>query len=135
MKSIKFLTLVTAVSLAFMAFTFIDQSNDWEIPAKYQKMTNPTDPTDEEGLDIGKDLYMKHCKSCHGKEGLGDGPKAAEVEGDLGDFSSEEFHAQKDGVIFYKSYIGRNDMPNFEKKIPDEEEMWFVINYMKTMAE
>jgi mono/diheme cytochrome c family protein len=135
MKTMKITALIGVLSLAFMAFTFIDQSEDWEIPAKYQKMTNPTDPGDEEGLDIGKDLYMKHCKSCHGKEGYGDGPKAAEVEGDLGDFSTEEFHAQKDGVIFYKSYIGRKDMPNFEKKIPDEEEMWFIINFMKTLAE
>ena len=135
MKALKLITLAGVLSLFFMAFTFIDQNKDWEIPAKYQKMTNPTDPTDEEGLDIGKDLYMKHCKSCHGKEGLGDGPKAAEVDGDLGDFTSKEFHAQKDGVIFYKSYVGRGDMPNFEKKIPDQEEMWYVINFMKTLAE
>ncbi|MDZ7614494.1 MAG: hypothetical protein U5K51_12915 [Flavobacteriaceae bacterium] len=47
---------------------------------------------------------------------MGDGTKAKEVEGDLGDFSSAEFWAQSEGAIFYKSYIGRKDMPNFEKE-------------------
>ena len=96
-------------------------------------MKNPTDPLVD--LDIGKSLYNKHCKSCHGSDGLGDGPKADEVDGDLGDFSSSEFHAQSDGAIFYKSYIGRDDMPNFEKKMPDEEDVWLVVNYMRTMKE
>jgi mono/diheme cytochrome c family protein len=134
MRAFKIVTLIGAFSLGLFAFTMIDQSKDWEIPAKYQKMKNPTNPKDAEGLAIGKDLYNQHCKSCHGKAGLGDGPKAAEVEGDLGDFSTKAFQAQADGVVFYKSYIGRDDMPNFEKKIPDQEEMWFVINYMRTMG-
>ena len=56
------------------------------VPAKYKAMVNPTDIEDEEGLEIGEELYDKHCKSCHGKEGLGDGTKAKEQKGDLGDF-------------------------------------------------
>ncbi len=135
MKStLSFLGIIGLV-LGLTAFSFSDQSNDWEIPAKYLKMTNPTDPDDDEGLEIGEDLYMQHCRSCHGKEGLGDGPKAKDQNGDLGDFSSDEFQAQSDGVLFYKSYIGRDDMPNFEKKIPDQEEMWFFINYVRTLGE
>lgn len=134
MRKIKFAVLIGVFSLGLLAFNSTDQGKDWEIPAKYQKMKNPTDAKNAEGLAIGKELYAKHCKSCHGKAGLGDGPKAAEVKGDLGNFSKKEFQAQTDGVLFYKSYIGRDDMPNFEKKIPDQEEMWFVINYMRTMG-
>ena len=33
-------------------------------------------------------LYSTHCKSCHGKEGLGDGTKAAQLKTKSGDFSS-----------------------------------------------
>ncbi|MCB0472350.1 MAG: c-type cytochrome [Flavobacteriaceae bacterium] len=105
--------------------------DEWKVPAKYQTMKNPTEAS-KENLAIGKNLYSKHCKSCHGKEGLGDGPKAAEVEGDLGDFSSAEFQKQTDGAIFYKSYIGRKDMPNFEKKM-SEEDAWLVVHYMRTL--
>ncbi|RLD64507.1 MAG: cytochrome c [Bacteroidetes bacterium] len=121
------------ITFGLFAFTVVQE--EWVVPAEYKAMQNPTDPVDDEGLEIGEELYMEHCKSCHGKEGLGDGPKADEQEGELGDFSSEEFQGQSDGDLFYKSKIGRDDMPEFSKKIPDDEEMWFVVNYMRTMGE
>jgi len=96
-------------------------------------MKNPTDPDVDKS--IGKSLYSKHCKSCHGKEGYGDGSKADEVDGDPGDFSSEEFQAQTDGALFYKSSFGRDDMPEYTKKMPDDEDRWLIINYMRTLAE
>lgn len=132
MKQFKFITLIGFISLGLLAFSFADQT-EWVVPAKYQKLQNPTDPTDAESLEIGEELFMKHCKSCHGKEGLGDGPKAEEVDGDLGDFSSAEFQKQSDGALFYKSYIGRDDMPNYEKKIPNEEDVWFIVNFIRTL--
>ncbi len=132
MKTKTLLLIVSFVGLMLISFSAFDQ-DEWVVPDKYENMKNPTDPSED--LDIGKDLYSKHCKSCHGKEGYGDGTKADEVEGDLGDFSSAEFQAQSDGALFYKSYIGRNDMPNYEKKIPDEEDVWLLVNYMRTLAE
>ena len=134
MKKRNLIALAGIVSFGLFAFTSVDQAK-WEVPAKYQKMQNPTDADDDEGLEIGEELFMKHCKSCHGSEGLGDGPKAADMNGDLGDFSSEEFQAQSDGALFYKSKFGRDDMPNFEKKITDDEDMWLVINFMRTLGE
>lgn len=132
MKKLKNILFLGLMSLVLISFSEIVQ-DEWQVPEKYQNMKNPTDPSED--LDIGKELYMQHCRSCHGKEGYGDGTKADEVEGDLGDFSSEEFQAQSDGALFYKSYIGRKDMPNFEKKLPDEEDVWLIVNYMRTLAE
>ncbi len=132
MKKIKNLLLLAVLSLGLLSFGVVLQ-DEWVVPDEYKNMKNPTDP--EEDLNIGKSLYAKHCQSCHGKEGYGDGKKANEVEGDLGDFSSAEFQGQTDGELFYKSYIGRNDMPNFEKKLPDEEDVWLIVNYMRTLAE
>ncbi|PCH75804.1 MAG: cytochrome C [Flavobacteriaceae bacterium] len=106
---------------------------EWKVPEKYENMKNPI-PADEDAA-IGKSLYNKHCKSCHGKEGYGDGTKADDLEGDLGDFSSEEFQAQSDGALYYKSIIGRDDMPEYTKKIPDEDDRWLIVNYMRTLAE
>ena len=132
MKTFKILTVIGVISFVLFSFTSFVQE-EWKVPEKYEKMKNPTDP--EEDKSIGKSLYSKHCKSCHGKTGLGDGTKADEVEGELGDFSTAEFQAQSDGALFYKSYIGRDDMPNYEKKIPDEEDVWLVVNYLRTLAE
>ena len=132
MKTLKILFTIGLISFALVSFSKLTQE-EWKVPAKYEKMTNPEEASDE-NISLGKNLYSKHCKSCHGKDGLGDGPKADEVDGALGDFSSEEFQAQSDGALFYKSYIGRLDMPNYEKKM-SEEDMWLVVHYMRTMGE
>ena len=132
MKNIKNLILVGIISFGLFSFGMIIQ-DEWVVPQKYENMKNPTDP--EVDLSIGKSLYSKHCKSCHGKEGYGDGPKAEDVEGDLGDFSSAEFQEQSDGALYYKTTIGRDDMPEFTKKMPDDEDRWFVVIYMRTLAE
>ena len=129
MKSLKILTIIGVLSFAL--FSFIQE--EWIVPEKYVTMTNPIDP--DEDRSIGKSLYSKHCKSCHGKEGYGDGKKADEVEGDLGDFSTEDFQAQTDGELFYKTTFGRDDMPEYTKKMPDDEDRWLIVNYMRTLAE
>ena len=132
MKTVKLLMILGVLVLGLLAFTKVEQEK-WVVPAKYENMKNPTDPKVD--LAIGKSLYAKHCQSWHGKEGYGDGPKADDVNGDLGDFSSEEFQSQSDGALYYKSIIGRDDMPEFTKKIPDEEDRWLVINYIRTLKE
>lgn len=123
---------------AIAAFTFIlvaftAPQDDWEVPAKYKNMENEYIGEDEDG--IGEDLYKQHCRSCHGKEGYGDGSKAKELETEMRDLTSEEVQAQSDGELYYKSILGREEMPNFEKKIRDEEDQWMVINYLRSIAE
>jgi len=132
MRKLKVLTVLGVIAFALYSFTTLVQE-EWKVPAKYETMKNPVDADTD--TDIGKSLYMKHCKSCHGKEGYGDGQKADEMEGDLGDFSSEEFQAQSDGALYYKTTIGRDDMPEFTKKMPDDEDRWLIVNYMRTLAE
>ena len=132
MKTIKFLLLISIISFAFYSFTSVTQ-DEWVVPAEYENMKNPIDANTDKA--IGKSLYSKHCKSCHGSEGYGDGPTADEMEGELGDFSTEEFQAQSDGALFYKTTIGRDDMPEFTKKMPDDEDRWLIVNYMRTLAE
>jgi mono/diheme cytochrome c family protein len=132
MKTIKILTLIIVAVFSFYSLSSFVQ-DEWIVPDKYEKMQNPVAADTDK--DIGKALYNKHCKSCHGKEGYGDGPKADEQEGDLGDFSSEEYQAQSDGALFYKTSFGRDDMPEYTKKMPEDEDRWLIVNYMRTLAE
>ena len=132
MKTFKTLTIIGILTFALYSFTTLVQE-EWKVPAKYETMKNPV-PADQDAA-IGKSLYNKHCKSCHGSEGYGDGQKADEMNGDLGDFSSEEFQAQSDGALFYKTSFGRDDMPEYTKKMPDDEDRWLIVNYMRTLAE
>ncbi|PIZ05910.1 MAG: cytochrome C [Flavobacteriales bacterium CG_4_10_14_0_8_um_filter_32_5] len=132
MKNLKKLILLGTIAVITFSFTSVVKT-DWVVPAKYKTMKNPTDANDKENLAIGKTLYAKHCASCHGKKGLGDGSKAPELKGDLGDFSSAEFHKQTDGEIFFRLIDGYEDMPSFKKKIASDEDRWLIVNYVRTL--
>jgi len=127
--------LLLACSVALYSFTLVYQSKEWVVPETAKKVKNPTDKSSKEDLAIGKSLYAKHCQSCHGKEGYGDGPKAKELKGEVGDFSTAEFQSQTDGALFYKITTGRDDMPAFDKKIPDAEDRWLIVNYIRALKQ
>lgn len=130
MKKLLFaaLTIVFAMSL----FSFIAaEKKPWDVPAKYKSMKIQK-KGDKESIALGKTLYTKHCKSCHGA-GKGDGAKAASLKTKMDDFTSAEFKALPDGSKYFMSFVGRDEMPNFEKKIADEEERWAIINYMNSL--
>jgi mono/diheme cytochrome c family protein len=129
------IVLLLAASVALYSFTLVYQSKEWVVPETAKKVKNPTDKSSKEDLAIGKSLYVKHCQSCHGKEGYGDGPKAKELKGEVGDFSTAEFQSQTDGALFYKMTTGRDDMPAFDKKIPDAEDRWLIVNYIRTLKQ
>ena len=64
---------------------------------------------------------------------MGDGSKAAQLKTEPGDFSTADFQAESDGAVFYKSIEGRDDMPSFKKKIPDSDDRWSVVNFIRTL--
>ena len=121
------------VSLALFSFTVLKVADGWNIPAQYKTMKNPTKAT-ADNLDVASSLYRQHCQSCHGRTGLGDGSKAGELKTHPGDFSSKEFQAQSDGVIYYQTTFGKDEMPNYEKKIRSDEDRWLLVHFMRTLA-
>jgi mono/diheme cytochrome c family protein len=124
--------LLTGIFMAAFVAPGDNVVKDWDVPAKYKEMKNPH--AGDEALDkVGKMMYAKHCKSCHGNVGLGDGAKAASMEAKMIPFNDPKFQAQSDGVIYFQSIVGRGEMPNFEKKIPEEEDRWALINFIRTL--
>ncbi|MBW6460138.1 MAG: cytochrome c [Bacteroidales bacterium] len=136
MKRFNLIMPAVLVAAAFLLLAFVvpqDQKKGepWNIPDNYLKMKNPLAADDAAMINVGKTLYAKHCRSCHGNAGLGDGVKAKQLKTFPGDFSSEAFHNLSDGAIYYKSFIGRDEMPNFEKSIPDMEDRWAIVTYIR----
>lgn len=123
--------LVPGVALIF-GFSAPAIQDPWTVPEKVAKMPNPV-KADAESLATGKSLWATHCQSCHGKKGKGDGSKAATLKTPVGDFTAADFQKQSDGSIFYKTSEGRSDMPSFKKKLPDADEIWSLVNYMRTL--
>ena len=134
-KSLFVTSLLFIGGLVLMSMTLIknNQEKPWEIPSKYVKMENPYAKGSDED-NIGRSLYTKHCKSCHGSKGNGDGTKAASIDTNVPDFANPSFKKETDGSLYYKTIFGRDDMPSFEKKITDEEERWLIVNYIKTLV-
>ncbi|MCE1199029.1 MAG: cytochrome c [Marinilabiliales bacterium] len=129
----KFLFAAFTIATAFILFSFVaaDKKPAWNIPAKYTAM-KISKKGDKESIALGKTLYVKHCKSCHGG-GKGDGAKAASLKTEMDDLTTAAFKALPDGNKYYMAFVGRGDMPNFEKKITDEEERWAIINYLNSL--
>ena len=105
----------------------------WVIPAKYKTMKSSIKAGDASINSVGKDLYNKNCKSCHGTKGLGDGTKSASLKTAIPSFADKSFKARPDGEIYFQSFVGRDEMPNFEKKITDEADRWAVVYYIKSL--
>ena len=126
------MVLFAFATMSFMS-RYQEKPKPWAVPDAAKKTKNPVTKSDENTAE-GKTLFMKHCKSCHGSKGLGDGPKSKELDTACGDFSTKEFQAQTDGELFYKTKEGRDDMPSFKKKITDDEEIWSIVNYMRTLG-
>lgn len=131
-KQLLLLSTILFGSFILLSLTLNDLTQEpWEVPAKYQKLKNPyLNVSDSE--KIGRLLYTKHCKSCHGTKGKGDGKKADSIDTEVPDFTDALVKKQTDGSLYYKTLIGRDDMPSFKKKIKDEKDQWMVINYIKS---
>ena len=126
--------LTVAAGLIGISFTATNsqQKKPWVVPDNFKNMKNPV-ASNAASIAEGKTLYATHCKSCHGTKGLGDGSKAAQLKTEPGDFSTADFQAESDGAVFYKSIEGRDDMPSFKKKIPDSDDRWSVVNFIRTL--
>ena len=129
-----FLVFTTGFFLVSVVSGFhpFEQKKPWNVPDAAKNKKNPV-AADAQTIATGKTLWNTHCKSCHGAKGLGDGSKAAQLKTEPGDFSKSETQTQTDGSLFYKTSEGRDDMPAFKKKVPDEDDRWSLVNFMRTL--
>ena len=128
-KSLTALLLILPAVLILMSFSRVP-AEPWEAPAKFKSMENPV-KADDASVKTGRMLYTKHCASCHGKTGKGDGVKARGLDTFPGDMTGDAYQGQTDGEHFYKSKFGRGEMPKYEGKVSDED-IWHMVNYMRT---
>jgi copper transport protein len=97
-------------------------------------LTNPFPPT-AESLSTGQRLYQKHCQSCHGAEGRGDGPLAAGLEPPPADLVVHvPLHFDQALFNFVENGVPGTAMTPLGDEMTDEE-IWHLINYIKTFEE
>jgi mono/diheme cytochrome c family protein len=133
--------LAAALVLATVAFTVRRSGGEdapWIAPAADQAKVNPI-ASSKDVVKRGRALFLKHCSTCHGQGGRGDGPAAAFGMVTPRDLTSPTVQARMtDGDMFWKMSKGRKAgsdvlMPASEEKIPSEEDRWKVVLFVRSL--
>jgi mono/diheme cytochrome c family protein len=98
-------------------------------------LANPI-PATEASIARGKHQYEIYCTVCHGSDGLSiPGPQNPVtlklIQNGAVVFPLAGIPAYTDGMIFYKIWYGKPNMPGYPQ-IP-EEDRWHIINYLRTL--
>ena len=104
------------------------------IPARYQGLKNPHGNSDE-AIDKGQPLYTKHCASCHGDEGFGEGKAGFDLNPSPALLA---FVVQTpiavDSYLMWSIAEGGTDlnsgMPAFKSTL-SENEIWQIVSYIR----
>ena len=115
------------------------ETRKWTAPDEDKARVNPVEATPA-ALLKGRALYQKHCASCHGDKGKGDGPaESYEVEPatDLTEPALQE--RLTDGEILWKITTGLKSgtdviMPSIAQRVPAEEDRWKLVHFMRTLS-
>ena len=101
-------------------------------------MANPT-PTTPESVEAGAATYARHCATCHGSTGRGDGRLAAATAAygsrpsNLADTTWQ--HGSSDGELFVAIRDGIEPdfaMDAFRERLT-EPDIWNLVNYLKSL--
>ena len=96
-------------------------------------LAQKVEPTPE-NISKGEAIYKKHCQTCHGTTGLGDGPAGQRMNPKPSNFQDKEkMAAETDEAILKQITKGKGPMPAFERKLK-ENERWMVLHYIRTFA-
>jgi len=83
--------------------------------------------------DRGGTLYERHCASCHGSKGKGDGKAACDLDPSPSDLTDADVAHLTDTQLFRKITNGRRPMPAF-KKLMSDQERWEVVRFVRSLA-
>ena len=101
--------------------------------AAQSAVANPIEST-AESRAIGRQRYVFMCRECHGNRGRGDGDMA-HAGGVPSDFTDDVWdHGESDGEIFAVIKEGVSaDMQGYANRLSDEE-IWHVVNYLRSLS-
>ena len=105
------------------------QGQEWLVPEKEAATSNPSEYT-LENVKLGKAIYTKNCKSCHGDPGKNNPLALLPVPVDI---ASEKMQANSEGALFYKITNGKGVMPPFGSTI-SENDCWLLVNFIQNYS-
>lgn len=100
-------------------------------------MKNPL-PTSEQNTQKGAELFQTYCATCHGKQGMGDGPAGQALSPRPANLSRslQMPMLSRDGYLMWTISDGgvqfKTAMPPF-KGVISEEDRWKIIHFLRTL--
>ena len=92
-------------------------------------------PPDPASLQSGGSVYERSCQTCHGSSGRGDGPGGAGLDPPPADLVVHvPLHPERDLFRFVHDGVPGTSMTPLGDRLTDEE-IWHVINYIRTFEE
>ena len=92
----------------------------------------PPPPTPER-IERGRVLYGKHCASCHGPSGAGDGKAGHDLDPHPTDLRDPDVAGKSEMKLYRQITRGRAPMPSFGRLMNDDDR-WTVVVYVKTLG-
>ncbi len=100
-------------------------------PVSAKKLKNPLTAS-ADTIDAGKQLFNKHCASCHGADGKSKTDIAAAMKKKPTDLTAKEMRGITDGEIYWvvANGITKSGMPAFKTKASIQDR-WKMTLYVK----
>jgi copper transport protein len=116
---------VLLIGGAVLWFGFPDEHGGADLQAG-----NPVNPT-EQSIERGRMLFQQNCVTCHGDDGRGDGPAAADLNPQPTDFRLHmPNHTDPDFFNFIADGYPGSAMPEFRDAFSDED-IWNLVNFLR----
>jgi len=125
--------LFAALSVALLVAVVVARGEQQSRRSEAEKLKNPI-PSDAASIEEGKKLYGRHCASCHGPAGKGDGGMALSG-GTPANLTDETWdHGSTDGEIFVAIRDGTSsDMESYKEKLT-EKQIWNLVNFIRSLG-
>jgi len=113
------------------------QSMRGGIPAPYSNAQNPL-PASPQNLQQGAELFQNFCATCHGSQGMGDGPAGKALTrrpANLARFIRMPMLSRDNYLMWTISDGGaqfKTAMPSFKQAI-SEQDRWQIIHFLRTL--
>lgn len=81
----------------------------------------------------GRALFARHCASCHGPDGRGDGSAGRDLDPLPTNLHDPEISRRPDAQLFRQITRGRRPMPSFGRLL-SEDDRWTLVAFVKSVA-
>ena len=122
------LVLLTAIDTMAMSIP----GDPWKAPAEADRLKDPM-ADNPKAAAIGGKVFRSLCWTCHGPQGRGDGPNAAELKVRPADLGTAMVQDQSNGALFWKITHGRGEMASYEQ-VQSREDRWALTHHIRTLA-